>query len=731
MAKLFKTLSLEDRWKASVYSNGPITPTQVVQGSTDIKLQTPSKDSILPLLRKMPQPVEKMSDALKITLATSPQALQTLKPFNTNFITSFAIPLTNTKFRSAISLADRLAQPNFGSTTHLAQYFLADQYTDYITITPFGVFNHTSNTPIQPISFVPQHGGNNPTTITFDALLNQGASYSNGLYFSNTVINIPSYNTILLQGAILSNNVYSSVTNITLVPGADNFIINPNIIVSDVLSLSLVGFAQGIVLDSLGQLVSTIIPNTVPSSETITFAQGVYTTMTNEIASFITTQAVVVTPPQGGLNPTPITFVVDSKSQTPILDVLFYEAQRALAFFAPRIIHGSSNLTTAETKPGYFQNSTTYFDYTNPNIDRNLGLLRTPGTELDIKYLTLRTKDFQNVIELFAQEYKAIVTAAANVMRVPGAEDLAAAKPGAMKGVLEPKKIQEWNKGKRSDNGGLGTDAVIVSAMEKGGEEELMRLVPKVFDESVTRREGDGEKPKAIGGQAFGSLASYSTLTYQEITERSKQTGKLTDFRLLLTNLKGGNNKPIVLKGGKEVSERGVLPKSTADDFITLSIKSLRTDKSINFRAFITSFGDSVNVSWNDINYVGRQDTLKAFKGSTRGGSIAFKVAALCEEDMATNYSKLNTLVTYAGVGTVGATDTYIKGPLCALTVGAWFSNTPVVFNSIKFDIQMAEYSWDIDKKVPQIVDVSLDFVVLGDVAGKPIGTADYFGYKG
>lgn len=694
MAKLFKTLSLEDRWKASVYSNGPITPTQVVQGSTDLKLQIPSVDNILPLLRKMPQPVEKISDTLKITLATSPQALQTLKPFNTRFITSFAIPLTNTKFRSAISLADRLSQPNFGSTTHLAQYFLADQYTDYIKITPFGIFNHTSDTPAQPISFIPQQGGTNPTVITFDALLNQGASFSNGLYFSNTTIVIPSFDTLLLQGAILSNNAYSSVTNITFTPGADNFIINPNIVVSDVISTISLGYAQGIILDSLGQLVSAIIPSVVPSSEVITFAQGVYITPTNEVASVIVIENVVATPPQGGVNPTPITFVVDSKSQTPILNVLFYEAQRALAFFAPRIVHGSADISINWS----------------PDLNQ--------GTIGDIP------EDFQTTTRFFDKD-TFFLKAIAKYMRTPGDQE------------LEGFKIDKETKVFGIDNRGtLGTSTQIISAMEKGGEEELIKLVPKVFDEKVTRREGGGEKPKAQPeeGQTFGSIAKYETLTYNQIVQRGKTrdtNGKLADFRSLLKNLKGGNGKPIVLKGGKEVSERGVLPKSTADDFITLSVKSLRTDKSVNFRAFITSFSDSVNVSWNDINYVGRQDTLKAFKGTTRGGSIAFKVAALCEEDMATNYSKLNTLVTYAGIGTVGATDVYVKGPLCALTVGAWFSDTPVVFNSIKFDIQMAEYSWDIDKKVPQIVDVSMDFVVLGDVTGKPLGTTDHFSYRG
>jgi hypothetical protein len=75
----------------------------------------------------------------------------------------------------------------------------------------------------------------------------------------------------------------------------------------------------------------------------------------------------------------------------------------------------------------------------------------------------------------------------------------------------------------------------------------------------------------------------------------------------------------------------------------------------------------------------------------------------------------------------------YIVGPLCKITMGKWFTNTPCVFNSIKFDIQTAEYSWDIDKQMPHLVDVSLDFAILGDVTGKPMDSAnnDYFTYRG
>ena len=52
------------------------------------------------------------------------------------------------------------------------------------------------------------------------------------------------------------------------------------------------------------------------------------------------------------------------------------------------------------------------------------------------------------------------------------------------------------------------------------------------------------------------------------------------------------------------------------------------------------------------------------------------------------------------------------------LTVGGWCKETPVVLGSLKYDTNPTEYTWDILKEVPQIVDVSLDCTALSDNTG-------------
>jgi hypothetical protein len=132
------------------------------------------------------------------------------------------------------------------------------------------------------------------------------------------------------------------------------------------------------------------------------------------------------------------------------------------------------------------------------------------------------------------------------------------------------------------------------------------------------------------------------------------------------------------------------------DDFTTLKISSkTQTKKTIQFRAYLTSFNDNITVNWNDVNYIGRQETLKTFKGMSRGFSLGFKVAATGPEDMRAIYEKLNALMQIAAVGSV-TKETYLVGPVCNLTVGNWFTDTVVIFNSVKYDTQPTEYPWDI-----------------------------------
>ena len=229
------------------------------------------------------------------------------------------------------------------------------------------------------------------------------------------------------------------------------------------------------------------------------------------------------------------------------------------------------------------------------------------------------------------------------------------------------------------------------------------------------------------------SLSDYSTLAYNQIINKADQGKKDSwsgDFRIKLGKDPRITRKSIDVYGKKidagykdTATKISTINPNGEKDFIPFSISSYAYSGSVSFTAFLTSFNDNISPSWEDVKYVGRQDTLKHFVGVTRTAGVGFKVAAFNRDDIDKIYGKLKNLIKYAGVGGVDKS-TVLTAPVVKLTLGSWFSGTPCVVTSIKYDVQLADYAWDIDKNIPQLVDVSLDFFILGDKTGKALNSA-------
>ncbi len=216
----------------------------------------------------------------------------------------------------------------------------------------------------------------------------------------------------------------------------------------------------------------------------------------------------------------------------------------------------------------------------------------------------------------------------------------------------------------------------------------------------------------------------YKTLTYADIAaRRTSSTRATTDFTLTT----GDTIQPWRVRLGMPDDGSGdTLNKSTtatATDLVKLKIGQLQ------FRAYITNFSDSYSPSYTDVNYIGRPDTLKVYKNSTRSISLGFKVAAFSDKDLKGMYQKLESLVKTGIMATPVAA--YAKGPMLRLTIGSWITNAPIVLSSLKYDTNPSEYTWDITHEVPHIVDVSLDCVVLAsnDAATPFLTTGTYITY--
>ena len=132
------------------------------------------------------------------------------------------------------------------------------------------------------------------------------------------------------------------------------------------------------------------------------------------------------------------------------------------------------------------------------------------------------------------------------------------------------------------------------------------------------------------------------------------------------------------------------------------------------FKAFLTSFSDSFTTSYAGKKFFNRPNEIKSFESAGRQISLGFKVAAFTQSDLNILYGRLQTIcqvATIPGVidGVAAGSNTF------DLTIGTWCVQVPVFIDSIKLDVQTADYSWDIGKEVPHLVDVSLSCTV--DVA--------------
>ena len=144
------------------------------------------------------------------------------------------------------------------------------------------------------------------------------------------------------------------------------------------------------------------------------------------------------------------------------------------------------------------------------------------------------------------------------------------------------------------------------------------------------------------------------------------------------------------------------------------------TEKVLYFRAFLDSFSDNYNGTWNDTKYLGRGETFYTYAGFQRKISLSFKIAAATRKEMMPIYKKMiylasSTAPTYGGKGQ------FMRGTLVKLTLGDYVYELPGVMNSVTYNWN-TEYPWEIamtdpenggDKtmqELPMVLDCNIDF---------------------
>lgn len=367
----------------------------------------------------------------------------------------------------------------------------------------------------------------------------------------------------------------------------------------------------------------------------------------------------------------------------PTLDILSYETDRLLAFSTPKVKHGSADIEV------------TRFDADALEAIQN-PLIKHGTIELAVRqFLENRTEAVNDPIQFHGTSIVTRVQFDPNdkPAQTPAVDSTSA--PGD-KNNESPPDIGDVG-GDQYNNGNPGGDGVLRN-----------------------NNGGIGQSGNISGTQ--GSLASYRSIAYGGLTPGafSSQAPKQT------TGGANAGSAPMRPIGGVSPYAQG----GNFKDFV--DIKFTSGGKYLKLKSYLTSFSDGFTANWNDVQYVGRQDSLKQFTGVTRGVSFAVLLPSFRKADIAVNLKKLNLLAGMTVVGGFASGAKYITGPLCKLKIGNLI-NAHCAFSSLKWEFDPAEATFDIDEQMPHLLKVSFEAAVLADRRDKLLNGAfdgDFFGKK-
>jgi hypothetical protein len=141
------------------------------------------------------------------------------------------------------------------------------------------------------------------------------------------------------------------------------------------------------------------------------------------------------------------------------------------------------------------------------------------------------------------------------------------------------------------------------------------------------------------------------------------------------------------------------------------------------FRAYIDSFDDGYNASWEARKYVGRAESFYTYGGFDRDITLSFKIAPATRSELKPLYKKMVYLAstTAPTYGTSGL----MRGTLVKMTVGSYLDQVPGVITSVKYSL-VDGTPWEIAMGQPEGVETDvqvLPMVIQCSISFKPIHT--------
>lgn len=132
----------------------------------------------------------------------------------------------------------------------------------------------------------------------------------------------------------------------------------------------------------------------------------------------------------------------------------------------------------------------------------------------------------------------------------------------------------------------------------------------------------------------------------------------------------------------------------------------------IKFRAFISTFKQTVKPEFAEQKYLGRTERFVSYSGVKRTASLSFNVVAFSKIELDTVWTKINYLTGLAfplGVSKSG----FLVPPLFKISIGNIYDAQPCYIENLDFDFIDKDITFDIDNEVSQFVNVNMSIVLL------------------
>jgi hypothetical protein len=209
---------------------------------------------------------------------------------------------------------------------------------------------------------------------------------------------------------------------------------------------------------------------------------------------------------------------------------------------------------------------------------------------------------------------------------------------------------------------------------------------------------------------------------------RQKGSGGAGDYTTKSIAVKGKDSKMAKPDGTDVQRNDEMIP-------FTFTIATPDSKETLHFWAYLDSLTDNYSATWNGQRYVGRGEQFYNYGGFERKASLGFKVAGQSYEELVMYYERLNLLAS-ATAPTYGPSGIFMRGTYVILDIGTYFSNQPVLFNSVGLTWDLST-PWEIDyelkghSEIPHVLSVALDMTVIHTFTPTVSKTKqEYFGFK-